>query len=54
MSGKKLSGAKRRKRNLELEKEACKSSKVIWWFLKKANIEGGNEGNEELVALEGN
>ena len=29
MSGKKLSGAQRRKRKLELEKEAYKSSKVL-------------------------
>ena len=39
---------------MEFEKKACKSSKVLQRFLKKANVEGGNEGNEELVAHEGN
>ena len=51
MSEKKLSVAQRRKRKLELEKEACKSSKVLQRFLKKANVESGGE---ELVAHEGN
>ena len=43
MLGKKLSGAQRRKRNLELEKEASKSSKFLQRFLKKANVESGGE-----------
>ena len=46
--------AKRRKGQLEFEKKACKSSKLLQRFLKKANVEGGNEGHEELVAHEGN
>ena len=37
--GKKLSGAKCRKRKLELEEEACKSSKVCQWCLTKAIVE---------------
>ena len=41
MSGNKLSGAKRRKGKLKLEKKACTSNKVLQRFLKKQTLKVG-------------